>query len=124
MEQGCAPLKVLESLAAGVPVVASDLPPVREIVTDGVEGRLVAPDRPAELARAIRLLLHVPGLREEMATAARRKAERELSWDRSVALLKEVYRSLRPAAAASTVTNPTVEDEHVQGSQGVPVALA
>lgn len=124
VEQGCAPLKILESIAAGVPVVASDLPPVREIVTDGVEGRLVAPDRPAELARAIRLLLHVPGLREEMAAAARRKAERELSWDRSVALLKDVYRSLRPAAARSSVTNPTPEDEHVQGSQGVPVALA
>lgn len=123
VEQGCAPLKVLESLAAGVPVVASDLPPVREIVTDGIEGRLVAPDRPADLARAIRLLLHLPGQREEMAAAARRKAERELSWDRSVALLKDVYRSLRPAAAAYSVTNPTPEDEHVQGSQGVPVAL-
>ena len=124
VEQGCAPLKVLESLAAGVPVVASDLPPVREIVTDGVEGRLVAPDRPADLARAIRLLLHVPGLREEMAAAARRKAEGEFSWDRSVALLKAVHRSLRPAAAGPSIPTPTEEDEHVQGSQGVPVALA
>ncbi len=76
VEQGCAPLKVLESLAAGVPVVASDLPPVREIVTDGVEGRLVAPDRPAELARAIRLLLHVPGLREEMARPRAREGRK------------------------------------------------
>lgn len=46
VEQGCAPLKVLESLAAGVPVVASDLPPVREIVTDGVEGRSSPPTAP------------------------------------------------------------------------------
>ncbi len=124
VEQGCAPLKVLESLAAGVPVVASDLPPVREIVADGVEGRLVAPDRPADLARAIRLLLHVPGLRLEMAGAARRRAERELSWDRSVSLLKDVYRSLRPAAAAPSLTNPPGEDHHAPGSEGRQVAFA
>lgn len=124
VEQGCAPLKVLESLAAGVPVVASDLPPVREIVTDGVDGRLVAPDRPADLARAIRLLLHVPGLREEMAAAARRKAERELSWERSVALLKDVYRSLRPAAAGPSTTQPPTEDRDVPSAEGPQVALA
>lgn len=123
VEQGCAPLKILESLAAGVPVVASDLPPVREIVTDGVEGKLVAPDRPAELARAIRVLLHVPALREKMAAAARAKAARELSWDRSISLLRSVYRSLRPAAATPPVTHRPPEDRHVRGTQGAPVPL-
>lgn len=124
VEQGCAPLKVLESLAAGVPVVASDLPPVREIVTDGVEGRLVPPDRPAELARAIRLLLHLPGVRAAMAGAARDRAARELTWERSLALLKDVYRSLRPAAAASPITLSTMEDGHVRSLEGAPGALA
>lgn len=124
VEQGCAPLKVLESLAAGVPVVASDLPPVREIVTDGVEGRLVPPDRPAELARAIRLLLHLPGVRSAMAAAARERAARELTWDRSLGLLKDVYRSLRPAAAGAPFTLPQPEDEHVRSPQGAPGALA
>ena len=124
IEQGCAPLKILESLAAGVPVVASDLPPVREIVTDGAEGRLVTPDRPADLARAIRVLLHFPEIRAEMAVAARERATRDFTWDRSLSLLKGVYRSLRPAAAAPSFTNPTPEDEHVRRSQGVPVALA
>jgi glycosyltransferase involved in cell wall biosynthesis len=124
VDQGCAPLKILESLAAGVPVVASDLPPVREIVTDGVEGRLVPPDRPAELARAIRLLLHLPGVRAAMAEAARDRAARDLSWDRSLALLTDVYRSLRTAAAGPPLTLPTVEDEHVRSPQGAPGALA
>ena len=119
-----APLKVIESLAAGVPVVASDLPPVREIVTDGVEGRLVAPDRPADLARAIRILLHFPRLREEMAVAARARTEPDLSWDRSVALLKDVYRSLRPAAANSSTTQPPAEDRDVPSVEGPQVALA
>ena len=123
VEQGCAPLKLLESLAAGVPVVASDLPPVREIVTDGVDGRLVAPDRPAELARALRVLLHVPALREEMAAAARRRAA-TLSWDRSIDLLRNVYRSLRPSAATPAVTtHRPAEDRHARGTQGAPVPL-
>ena len=58
--QGCAPLKILESLAAGTPVIASDLPAVREIMRDGEHGRLIAPDRPGELARAIRVALDYP----------------------------------------------------------------
>lgn len=124
VEQGCAPLKILESLAAGVPVVASDLPPVREIVTDGVEGRLVAPDRPADLARAIRLLLHLPEHRARMSAAARERAARDFAWDRSLDLLKGVYRSLRPRAAAPSHTKPNAEDQHVRGSQGVQIALA
>lgn len=123
VEQGCAPLKILESLAAGVPVVASDLQPVREIVTDGVEGRLVPPDRPAELARAIRLLLHLPGVRAAMAEAARDRAARELSWERSLALLTDVYRSLR-APAAPRIPLPKLEDEHVRSLEGAPGALA
>ncbi len=124
VEQGCAPLKILESLAAGVPVVASDLPPVREIVTDEVEGRLVTPDRPADLARAIRVLLHFPAIRAEMAAAARDRAARDFTWDRSLSILEGVYRSLRPAAAPFSHSEPTAEDEHVPGSQGVPVALS
>ena len=70
--QGCSPLKILESMAAGVPVVASDLPPTRELIEDGVNGRLVAADRPGELARAIRVLLDHP----ERGRAARRERPR------------------------------------------------
>lgn len=124
VEQGCAPLKVLESLAAGVPVVASDLPPVREIVTDGVEGRLVAPDRPAELARAIRVLLHFPAVRARMAAAARERASRDFTWDRSLALLRGVYRSLRGTAAPPPPTTDQTEVRDVRGAEGAPVAHA
>lgn len=124
VEQGCAPLKVLESLAAGVPVVASDLPPVREIVTDGVEGRLVPPDRPADLARAIRLLLHDAAGRERMAAAARARAARDLGWDRPLALLKDVYRSLRPRTSPRPVTATNEEEPYVPGAEGPEVAVA
>ncbi|MEP6939884.1 MAG: glycosyltransferase [Rudaea sp.] len=94
--QGCAPLKILESMAAGVPVIASDLAPVRELLRDGIEGRLVAPDRPAELARAIRVLMAYPHKRREMGTAARLRVASEFSWARSLERLREVYRRIDP----------------------------
>jgi glycosyltransferase involved in cell wall biosynthesis len=94
LEQGCAPLKVLESMADGVPVVASDLPAVREIVTDGADGRLVPPDRPAELARAIRLLVDYPDERAALGRAARRTIQRRFTWERSLDQLDGVYRGL------------------------------
>jgi glycosyltransferase involved in cell wall biosynthesis len=95
--QGCAPLKILESMAAGVPVVASDLPAVRELVTDGVHGRLVAPDRPGELARAIRVLLDFPEQRARMGAAARAHVQAELTWEASVARLDALYGERMPA---------------------------
>jgi glycosyltransferase involved in cell wall biosynthesis len=89
--QGCAPLKILESMAAGVPVMASDLPAVRELMSDCEHGRLVAPDRPGELARAIRVLLDFPERRAQMGRAAQARVAGELSWKASVAQLRELY---------------------------------
>jgi glycosyltransferase involved in cell wall biosynthesis len=89
--QGCAPLKILESMASGTPVVASDLPAVRELLADGEHGRLVAPDRPGELARAIRVLLDFPERRARMGQQARAHVAHHLSWERSVGQLRDVY---------------------------------
>jgi glycosyltransferase involved in cell wall biosynthesis len=95
LSQGCAPLKILESMADGVAVVASDLPAVREIITDGHDGRLVPADRPADLARALRILLEYPELRERLGTNARTTVENRLTWDLSLRRLRdEVYREL------------------------------
>jgi glycosyltransferase involved in cell wall biosynthesis len=89
--QGCSPLKILEAMAAGVPVVASDLPAVRELVTDGVEGLLVQPDRPAALARAIRILFEYPDLRASLGGEGRRRVESTFTWDHAAARLRAVY---------------------------------
>lgn len=107
LDQGCAPLKVVESMAAGVPVVASDLPAVRELVTDGEHGRLVPADRPAELARAVRILLEYPEAAAALGARARRRIEDELTWARSRAALADVYaamacRAIRPAIGGDT----------------------
>lgn len=51
------PLKLFEYMAAGRPVIASDLPSIREVLKDGVNGVLVRPDDPEALAGGIRRLL-------------------------------------------------------------------
>ena len=95
LSQGCAPLKILESMADGVAVVASNMPAVREIITDGHDGKLVAADRPAELARALRILIEYPELRARLGGNARRTIEGRLTWDLSLRRLRdEVYREL------------------------------
>ena len=92
--QGCCPLKVIESLAAGTPVVASDLEVVRELVTDGEHGRLVAPDRPAELARAIRVLHEYPERAAAMGAAGRAHIAASLTWTRSREALRAAFAGL------------------------------
>ena len=94
VEQGCAPLKIVESMASGVAVVASDLPPVRELVRHGENGWLVHPDRPAELARALRILIEHPALARQLGAAARRTVEERFTWARSLAALRSEYRRL------------------------------
>jgi len=89
--QGCAPLKILESMASGTAVVASDVPPVREMIRDRENGWLVHPDRPAELARAIRILLEHPQRARELGAQARRTIEERYTWTQSTAALRRAY---------------------------------
>lgn len=64
------PHSVVESLAVGTPVVATDAGGVPEVVTDGVNGLLVPAGDVVALAAAIERMLHEPGLRERLAAQA------------------------------------------------------
>lgn len=79
-ERHTSPIKLFEALAAGRPIVATDLPSSREVLTDGVDARLVPPGDPAALARAIRALLADRVEAERLARAAWEAAPR-YSWD-------------------------------------------
>jgi phosphatidylinositol alpha-mannosyltransferase len=70
-----------EAMAAGVPVVASDLPGYRSVLQEGGAGRLVPPGEPALLAAALYDLLQDPEERRRLAAAGLVVAQR-LSWSR------------------------------------------
>jgi glycosyltransferase involved in cell wall biosynthesis len=70
------PHVLVESLAVGTPVVATEVGGVPEIVQDGANGLLVPPDDPAALAAAIGRLLGDDELRGRLARAARPSVER------------------------------------------------
>lgn len=101
VDQGCCPLKILESMAAGTPVIASDLAVVRELVSDGEHGRLVPADRPADLARAVRIVLEYPDRAAEMGAAAKHHVASSLSWPHSRTALRSVYDELAIAFPSS-----------------------
>ena len=81
---------LVEAMAAGLPVVASDIPGYREVVHDGVEGLLVRPNDPSSLAGAISKVLTDPVLAGALAEAGRVRAE-AFSWDVVVPRLEAVY---------------------------------
>jgi N-acetyl-alpha-D-glucosaminyl L-malate synthase BshA len=72
-------LAALEAMASGVPVVASDVGGIPEVVEDGVSGLLAAPDDTATLVRHALRLLGDPELHRRFAQAARARAEAHFS---------------------------------------------
>ncbi len=64
-------LALLEAMAAGLPVVACDIPGNRELVADGQTGLMVPARDPPRLAQAIERLLNAPTLRDRLGEAAR-----------------------------------------------------
>lgn len=81
---------LVEAMAAGVPVVASDIAGYREVVRDGVEGLLVRPNDPSALAGAISKVLTEPELASSLAAAGRTRAE-SFSWGTVLPQLEAVY---------------------------------
>ncbi|HEY7702110.1 MAG TPA: glycosyltransferase family 4 protein, partial [Candidatus Limnocylindrales bacterium] len=81
---------LLEAMAAGTPIVASDIHGYKGVVRRGREGLLVPPRQPRELAVAIDRLLGDPALRERMGASGRARAE-EFSWPRVTAKVDDYY---------------------------------
>lgn len=73
-------LVLIEAMAAGVPVVATDVDGIRDVVDDGVTGTLVPPGSPDALAAAIRTLVESPDLRRRRSAAGRADVERRFGW--------------------------------------------
>jgi phosphatidylinositol alpha-mannosyltransferase len=82
---------LVEAMAAGLPVVASDVPGYREVIRDDVEGLLVPPRDPAALAAAAARVLDDPTLAGRLTAAGRERA-RTFDWSVVVERLEDVYR--------------------------------
>jgi len=90
------PTKLFDAMGAGVPVVASDLPGMGPIVRDTRSGELCDPDSPADIARAIRLILDAsPERRAEYRAAALAAAHGTYSWEKQAQTLLALYDGLR-----------------------------
>ncbi len=98
------PLKVLEYLSAGIPVVGSDLPGIRYLLGDGACG-LVADESPASWAAAISRVLAEPALAASLSANSLARAE-ELSWprraNRILAFLDDLASGREPSASLAS----------------------
>jgi glycosyltransferase involved in cell wall biosynthesis len=93
------PLIVLESMACGVPVVASEIGGLPELVAPGVDGELVPPNDPDALAASLQGLLTDPVRTYEMGRAARAKVEVQFSAEKHLQRLQELYAEAARARA-------------------------
>jgi glycosyltransferase involved in cell wall biosynthesis len=91
------PLSVLEAMAAGLPVVASDVGDVARVVADGETGYVVAKQSPEQLAGALRKLLADPGLSRRMGAAGRRRVEEHFSSVGTARAISDLYAAVEGA---------------------------
>jgi glycosyltransferase involved in cell wall biosynthesis len=92
-QTGLAPLKLFETLAAGVPVIATDYPTQADFVLDNACGIVVPPGDSAALARAVARLAGDPDAAKAMGARGRAAVEREHSWDHRAAEVDRLMRS-------------------------------
>jgi glycosyltransferase involved in cell wall biosynthesis len=89
--QGACPIKVLEYMASSRPLIASNMPIVRELVREDVDALLFSPDDPEDLAhQALRLLDDVV-LSQRLSDAATERALTKFTWHAAQKKLLKVY---------------------------------
>jgi glycosyltransferase involved in cell wall biosynthesis len=100
-KQGCCPLKILEGMSAGVPVIASDLPVVRELGEHGRHFLLVKPGSVDQIAQAVLRLASDPDLWRRLSADARERIVCRYTWERSGTALAAVCEELGISEASS-----------------------
>lgn len=100
------PFVIIEAMMSGLPVVATRVGGVPELVEDGLTGVLVPPGDPKALEHALARLLSDPRLRRRMGAAGGAKALREFRLDRMISETSHLYEELVAAAGLSTRAAP------------------
>ncbi|MGH2428767.1 MAG: glycosyltransferase family 4 protein [Candidatus Limnocylindria bacterium] len=91
---------LLEAMAAGVPIVASDIHGFKRVIERNVQGILVEPRNPRALAAALYALARDPDLRHELGEAGRARAP-EYSWERVTERIVDYYYEVRDRVLAA-----------------------
>ncbi|SHJ09339.1 glycosyltransferase family 4 protein [Aquimarina spongiae] len=91
LKQGCNPLKIVESMGYGTPVIASDIAVVHEFIDDNNTGFLVPPDRPELLGRKIRTLVQNTSTLKSVGDNAKNYVIRNFLWEFQEKKMKEIY---------------------------------
>ena len=92
--QGACPIKVLEYMASSRPLIASNMPIVRELVREDVDALLFSPNDPDDLARQVLTLLNDVELSQRLADSATERALTKFTWHESQKKLVKVYEKL------------------------------
>src|ERR671937_595478 len=103
------PLSVLEAMAAGLPVVASDIGASRELVVDGETGFLFPRGNVDALATALERLLRDPGLRERLGAAGRTRVKQLFELGPFVEAHLQLYRRALAATTHEAAENESDE---------------
>jgi len=88
------PLKPIEAMGGALPVVASDVRALAEIIEPGVTGLLVPPGDPERLAEALETLVYDPDLRLRLGRSARDWVARDRTWSRNAQRYHDAYTAL------------------------------
>ena len=85
------PTVLVEAMACGIPVVATDVGGVTELVTDGVNGLVIPPRDPAAIAAALEALWHDPTLRARMGATGRETVLGDFTLERQLGEFEQLY---------------------------------
>ena len=88
------PLSILEAMSHGLPIVATDVGGIPELITEGIEGLLVRPKDGAGLAWAIGRIAASEQLRDTLGSNGRRRVKSEFSFDEMRRQYDAIYRAL------------------------------
>ena len=101
--QGACPIKLLEYMASSRPLIASNMPIVRELVREDVDGLLFSPNDPDDLARQVLTLLNDVALSKRLSDSATERALSKFTWHEAQKKLVKVYEKLlKPHALSPT----------------------
>lgn len=88
------PNVVLEAMAAGKPVITTTVEGTRDLISNHVNGLLIPPESPQELAAKLTMLLTDPDQAANLGKAAQTHIQKEFTWENTVKKYDRLYRSL------------------------------